>query len=95
MSASRLVDKHGREVSTPPLSRSHRSCLREPHGYRQPCDDRGINWSNTRLSSLKKFALRATILYAPGDVGLEQLDDPVITAPTDAIIRLTAACVCG
>jgi threonine dehydrogenase-like Zn-dependent dehydrogenase len=39
--------------------------------------------------------MRATVLHAPGDIRLEQVDDPAITAPTDAIIRLTAACVCG
>jgi threonine dehydrogenase-like Zn-dependent dehydrogenase len=39
--------------------------------------------------------MRATIIHAPGDIRLEQVDDPTITAPTDAIIRLTAACVCG
>jgi threonine dehydrogenase-like Zn-dependent dehydrogenase len=39
--------------------------------------------------------MRATILHAPGDVRVEEIDDPKITAPTDAIIRLTATCVCG
>jgi threonine dehydrogenase-like Zn-dependent dehydrogenase len=39
--------------------------------------------------------MRGTVLYAPGDVRVEQRDDPEITAPTDAIIRVTAACVCG
>jgi threonine dehydrogenase-like Zn-dependent dehydrogenase len=34
-------------------------------------------------------------LYAPGDVRVEQRDDPKVTAPTDAIIRISAACVCG
>jgi threonine dehydrogenase-like Zn-dependent dehydrogenase len=35
------------------------------------------------------------MLYAPGDVRLEQRDDPTIVEPTDAIIRLSATCVCG
>jgi threonine dehydrogenase-like Zn-dependent dehydrogenase len=39
--------------------------------------------------------MRGTVLYAPGDVRVEQRDDPKITAPTDAIIRVSAACVCG
>ncbi|MGI5242037.1 zinc-dependent alcohol dehydrogenase family protein [Dactylosporangium sp. CA-139066] len=39
--------------------------------------------------------MRSTILYAPGDVRLEDRPEPAITAPTDAIIRLAATCVCG
>jgi threonine dehydrogenase-like Zn-dependent dehydrogenase len=82
-------------VSTPPLSRLHRSCLRDDRDTGSHVTTTAPTGPITRLGSLKEFALRATILYAPGDVRVEQLDDPVITAPTDAIIRLTAACVCG
>jgi threonine dehydrogenase-like Zn-dependent dehydrogenase len=39
--------------------------------------------------------MRGVVMHAPGDVRVEQREDPTITAPTDAIIRLTAACVCG
>lgn len=39
--------------------------------------------------------MRATILYAPGDVRSEEREDPKILFPTDAIIRLSATCVCG
>jgi threonine dehydrogenase-like Zn-dependent dehydrogenase len=39
--------------------------------------------------------MRGTVLYGPGDVRLEQRDDPRITEPTDAIIRMPASCVCG
>ena len=34
-------------------------------------------------------------MYAPGDLRVEGRPDPAITAPTDAIIRLAATCVCG
>jgi threonine dehydrogenase-like Zn-dependent dehydrogenase len=34
-------------------------------------------------------------MHGPGDVRVEQRDDPEITAPTDAVIRLAATCVCG
>ena len=34
-------------------------------------------------------------MYAPGDVRVEQRDDPEIMDPTDAVIRLSATCVCG
>ena len=37
----------------------------------------------------------ATIIYAAGDVRVEERPDPTILEPTDAIIRITAACVCG
>jgi threonine dehydrogenase-like Zn-dependent dehydrogenase len=39
--------------------------------------------------------MRGTVLHAPGDVRLEQRDDPKILEPTDAIIRLSATCICG
>jgi threonine dehydrogenase-like Zn-dependent dehydrogenase len=34
-------------------------------------------------------------MYAPGDVRIEERDEPQIVEPTDAIIRVSAACVCG
>lgn len=37
----------------------------------------------------------ATIMYGPGDVRFEQVDDPRIIKPTDAIIKLAATCICG
>jgi threonine dehydrogenase-like Zn-dependent dehydrogenase len=39
--------------------------------------------------------LRGAVLHAPGDVRLEARDDPAIVEPTDAIIRLSATCICG
>jgi threonine dehydrogenase-like Zn-dependent dehydrogenase len=39
--------------------------------------------------------MRGAVIHAPGDVRFEQREDPTIEAPTDAIIRLVAACVCG
>jgi len=39
--------------------------------------------------------MRGTVLYAPGDVRVETRDDPRVERPTDAIIRIVAACVCG
>jgi threonine dehydrogenase-like Zn-dependent dehydrogenase len=39
--------------------------------------------------------MRGAVLHAPGDVRLEERDDPTIMNPTDAIIRLSATCVCG
>lgn len=39
--------------------------------------------------------MRVTTISAPGDIRLEERPDPTITAPTDAIVRTVAACVCG
>jgi threonine dehydrogenase-like Zn-dependent dehydrogenase len=39
--------------------------------------------------------MRGAVLHAPGDVRIEQLDDPKIIEPTDAVIRIAATCVCG
>jgi hypothetical protein len=38
--------------------------------------------------------MRGAVLHAPGQVRLEQRDDPRIIQPTDAIIRLSATCIC-
>ncbi len=37
----------------------------------------------------------ATILHGPGDVRCEEVAEPKILEPTDAIIRLSASCICG
>ncbi|HEV7147726.1 MAG TPA: zinc-dependent alcohol dehydrogenase family protein [Pedococcus sp.] len=39
--------------------------------------------------------MKATILTAPRDVRLQDVPDPKIVQPTDALVRVTAACVCG
>ena len=35
------------------------------------------------------------VMHAPGDVQVESRPDPQIIEPTDAIIRVSAACICG
>ncbi|MER7483902.1 zinc-dependent alcohol dehydrogenase family protein [Streptomyces sp. NPDC126510] len=39
--------------------------------------------------------MRGAVLYAPGDVRVEEREAPAIVAPTDVIIRVSATCVCG
>src|SRR5437764_5534470 len=39
--------------------------------------------------------MRGAVMYGPGDVRVEERDEPRIVDPTDAIIRVSAACVCG
>ncbi|GLQ99361.1 zinc-dependent alcohol dehydrogenase family protein [Dyella mobilis] len=37
----------------------------------------------------------ATMMYGAGDVRVEERPEPTILKPTDAIIRLSASCICG
>src|SRR3954465_10235281 len=39
--------------------------------------------------------MRQVVMYGPGDVRVEDREDPKILEPTDAIIRLAATCICG
>jgi threonine dehydrogenase-like Zn-dependent dehydrogenase len=39
--------------------------------------------------------MRGALMYAPKDVRVEERPDPTIVAPTDAILRLPATCICG
>src|SRR5919204_1156323 len=39
--------------------------------------------------------MRATVMYAAGDVRIENVPDPSIVEPTDAIIRVVRASICG
>ena len=39
--------------------------------------------------------MRATVMHAAGDVRIEDVPDPTLVDPTDAIVRVTRACICG
>jgi threonine dehydrogenase-like Zn-dependent dehydrogenase len=39
--------------------------------------------------------MRATIMYRAGDVRVETVPDATILKPTDALVRITRACICG
>jgi threonine dehydrogenase-like Zn-dependent dehydrogenase len=39
--------------------------------------------------------MRGAVLHGPRDVRFEQRDDPKIVNPTDAVIRMSATCICG
>src|SRR6516162_2402916 len=39
--------------------------------------------------------MRGAVLYGPRDVRFEERAAPTITQPTDAVIRISATCVCG
>ena len=39
--------------------------------------------------------MRASVIYGPSDVRSEELPEPTIIEPTDAIVRNAATCICG
>ncbi|MFI2241724.1 zinc-binding dehydrogenase [Streptomyces chrestomyceticus] len=39
--------------------------------------------------------MRATLMYGAGDVRVENVPDSVIEHPSDALVRITASCICG
>src|SRR3954467_2817845 len=39
--------------------------------------------------------MRGTVMYGPGDVRVEDVPEPSILEPTDAVVRIVRACVCG
>ncbi len=39
--------------------------------------------------------MRATLMYEAGDVRVEEVPDASISEPTDALLRVTRACICG
>lgn len=39
--------------------------------------------------------MRATTIHAPGDIRFEEVADPTIEEPTDAIVKVVAGCICG
>jgi threonine dehydrogenase-like Zn-dependent dehydrogenase len=39
--------------------------------------------------------MKATVMYGAGDVRVENVPDPRIVQPTDAVVRVTHACICG
>ncbi len=39
--------------------------------------------------------MRATVMYAAGDVRVENVPDASLVEPTDALVRVTHACICG
>jgi threonine dehydrogenase-like Zn-dependent dehydrogenase len=39
--------------------------------------------------------MKATLMYGAGDVRVEDVPDPVILAPTDAVVRVVRSAICG
>ena len=43
----------------------------------------------------EESVMKAAVLHRPRDVRFEERDVPKVVAPTDAVIRLSATCICG
>lgn len=39
--------------------------------------------------------MRATTIHGPGDIRFEEVPDPTIQQPTDAIVKVVRGCICG
>lgn len=39
--------------------------------------------------------MKAVVFHGVGDIRLEDVPDPVIESPTDAIVRITTSAICG
>lgn len=39
--------------------------------------------------------MRATVIHGPHDIRIEEAPDPVVRKPTDAVVRVVSACICG
>src|SRR3954466_14656600 len=43
----------------------------------------------------RSTAMKTAIFNGPGDISVEERPRPLITEPTDAVVRVVLACVCG
>ena len=39
--------------------------------------------------------MRATVMHRAGDVRIETVPDAILLEPTDALLRVSRACICG
>ncbi|MGW5306257.1 zinc-dependent alcohol dehydrogenase family protein [Streptomyces griseoluteus] len=39
--------------------------------------------------------MRATVIHGPSDIRIEEVPEPVVQRPTDAVVRVVNACICG
>src|SRR5260370_7165223 len=45
--------------------------------------------------TMGRQTIRGAVLYGPRDIRFEEREAPRIIEPTDAILRLSATCICG
>src|SRR6516165_3762699 len=47
------------------------------------------------IKEVRRLIMQGTVVYGPRDIRFEDRPEPKITKPTDAVIRLSATCICG
>jgi hypothetical protein len=75
-----------------------RGCARRARGERGLINARSRDRGKARRDGAAgrgRSLMRAAVMYAPGDVRVEDREEPRLVEATDAIIRVSAACVCG
>src|SRR5699024_5354729 len=60
-----------------------------------PCSAVSGRIDKTANQSSEGDIMRAVIMDAPGQIDVTEREDPRIFEPTDAVVRLTATCICG
>src|ERR671932_903590 len=45
--------------------------------------------------TIRRYIMKGAVLYGPRDIRFVEREDPKIIEPADAIIRMSATCVCG
>src|SRR2546428_2433186 len=84
----------GRSADTRPPDRRPRDDQLRRRSFRCPWCHEGDH--RAREVTLEQGeSMRGAVLYAPRDVRFEEREEPRITKPTDAIIRMSATCVYG
>src|SRR4029077_8115386 len=54
-----------------------------------------VNRTSLSLVDRRHLRMRATLMYGAGDVRVEDVPDARLIEPTDALVRVTRAAVCG
>jgi threonine dehydrogenase-like Zn-dependent dehydrogenase len=54
-----------------------------------------LSWVPSNEPNPRETDVRATVMHGAGDVRIENVPDPTLVEPTDAILRVTRACICG
>src|SRR5215470_8249203 len=52
-------------------------------------------WRFDLRQAVLRFRVKASVYYGKGDIRVESVPDPEIKEPTDALVRITHACICG
>ncbi len=54
-----------------------------------------MSYSAIPLAAAKIVGMKATTIHGARDIRFSEVADPVISAPTDAIVKVVAGCICG